>query len=217
MDQIKVVLELLKNAAYEILAILLPGTVIVELLRLGSPATGVIVQNALKDQSELRYVAFAYIAGTAMQGLARLLPTRWSTKTANQLRARAMEVLDQAYPDGTNDSDKARYALGICLSYVGDKRAVYDKFLGLRDMMRGLTAASAIGLLAMVVKILAGYGRSGNSNVAADVLAAAVFFLCGVGFGTAHQKYGPVPEEALYSTVIAMRIGPQKPVAKDPS
>lgn len=211
MDFLTKIFNILKNWFYELLAVLVPGSVLVAVL------PGVIsVQNAaLKFSISEALVIFAYVAGILSQGLSdlvtrRLDPPRATNKdykTCNTLREQVAGLVNQKLSAATVQVP-IEAVLGICLTHVDTKREVYDKFLALRDMSRGLMVSVVAAAAILLWRSYASLEPWQVAGVAALALGAAVAFY------NRYRRYQPLAEQALYEVFLAMELKDPTPAAE---
>jgi hypothetical protein len=202
MDFISKVFNILKSWFYELLAVLVPGSVIMAVW-----PWSITVQEHIKLSSTESLVVFAYIAGILSQGIGDLVtrridPPRASNKdykTCNALREQVARLVGRKLSAAqVQVPDTA--LLGICLTHVEAKREVYDKFLALRDMSRGLmVAAVVVGALTL---------RERYDVLQAWQLAVIAALCVGsaVAFYNRYRRYQPLAEQALYEIFLAMEL-----------
>ena len=191
MDALRALIESLKLTAYDLLAVLLPGALLLRGLGGMFPAAqlglfGAAGASALVPDG-LSFAALAFTAGLVLQGAGgRLVPG----KPQPELVAAAREVIKSRYgrdlPDGL--------VFDFCLSKIEARRAVYDKFVALRGMARALAVAA--GVLGV-----AGVFASGSWTLRALAFFAAL--LCGTSLLALHRHYAPLGERALVGLFIA--------------
>jgi hypothetical protein len=144
----KSITESLKVSLYEVLALLFPGAFVLEALERTNTRFAF-----LGDASALAYAGLAYAVGLALQGLCALLgagrlEALSSKKSENHARAERAARAKMTSMLGTQPEPPL---LDFALSRVGSARAVYDKFVALRDMARGLAFAALVALFALYV------------------------------------------------------------------
>lgn len=206
MDILSKILGILKAWLYEILGVLLPGSVIVTLW----PWPGIPAGPHLNAKEPIVFVGLAYIAGLACQGLGeivtnRLVPPRPKDKkysTCEKLKEKTVALIKSKYsnyelPDGA--------LVGFCLSKVGANRDTYDKFLALRDMTRALMTISIPAGLFIVIH---GWGSLNWKQVTAIIVGSA---LAAFVFYGRFRRYQPLAEQALYEQFIALELKPPEP------
>ena len=212
MDTLRALFDLLKNNAYEVLAILLPGAMVVEVLKRLFDKADAALRVLLTGKAELKYIGLIYVLGTVLQGLMRIITdSDWFRKlvlrqgpAAEALRAGAAEAIQLSFTGDPSASTRARVTVAVALSKMEDKRSVYDKFTALRDMARGVCAAMVVS----TVSLSLAFGLTdlkffdGGGALAAFVLGA-------VGSLWAYRRYAPLADEAICSQVIASKLPAQ--------
>lgn len=151
MEIIKAFADTFKITIYEILAILLPGTTAIEVIR------RVVLGPDARPPGTLVYILVAYIAGITAQGfcaflvdLGKPIKQRWRARR----RAPAQEVAPADAKPGDDEevievaSALARSRLGFavpkaalldfCLTRIDARRTIYERFVAMRDMARGV-------------------------------------------------------------------------------
>jgi len=131
---------------YELLAVLLPGAVVLAVL---VQEYALVVPGAT-----LGAIAGAYVIGIVLQGVADFgLKREWIAKRLGNESAWKESA---AYALGlirrTLEDVPERAALDICLTHVGAGRVVYDKFVALRDTARGLALATLVASVSIIVE-----------------------------------------------------------------
>jgi hypothetical protein len=146
-EALKSLTDSLKVTVYELFAILFPGALLLEIAR---------HMGFLPIKMEpLAYAGAAYATGLALQGLAawrlgaREGAWKASYKGHGHAKAAAMEWAKTIRP-GIQTSELLSYAL----SRSESRRGVYDKFVALRDMARGLMCGAFFLTLVLVVDVL---------------------------------------------------------------
>jgi len=197
-DALRALIESLKLTAYDLLAVLLPGAILLRGLggmfpaaQLGAAGAGPLVPDALS------FGALAFTAGLVLQGAGGLLVRG---RPQPELLRAAREVIKSRYgrelPDGL--------VFDFCLSKIEARRGVYDKFVALRGMARALTVASAALGVAGVI-------AAGTWPLRA--LALFTSLLCGASLYALHRHYAPLGEQALVGLFIAGESQPPGPAA----
>ncbi|NBC39888.1 hypothetical protein [Corallococcus exiguus] len=213
MDFISKVFNVLKSWFYELLAVLVPGSVIMAIW-----PWGVTLQRHINLSSTESLVVFAYIAGILNQGVGDLVTRRIDPpraankdyKTCNALREQVARIVGQRLSAAqVQVPDSA--LLGICLTQVEGKREVYDKFVALRDMSRGLMVAAVVGGAITL-------GERYNSLQAWQVAAIIALSVgTAVAFYSRYRRYQPLAEQALYEVFLAMELKTLAPASATPS
>jgi hypothetical protein len=190
-DALRALIESLKLTAYDLLAVLLPGALLLrglggmfpsaQLGLLGAAGASTLIPDALS------FGALAFTAGLVLQGAGgRLVPG----KPQPELVQAAREVIKSRYgrdlPDGL--------VFDFCLSKIDARRAVYDKFVALRGMARALTVAA--GVLGVA-------GVFAADTWAMRLLSFFTALLCGASLFALHRHYAPLGERALVGLFIA--------------
>lgn len=211
LDSFRTLLDGLKTATYEVLAVLLPGVV---LAHLGLAFFAVPIPD-----NGVGMLVASYIIGLAVQGLAswmvsiQWLKKRLSAEASPDATPRSptpsltpeayaaaivRRKLDDAVPDGA--------IFDICLTRIGAGRQVYDKFIALRDAARGLAAAS------VVAAILVAIHKGGAFLDSARPTAAVVALLVGmVLFLERYRRFAALGAQVVYGQFIAAQLDAPAP------
>lgn len=210
MEPLKTLLDSAKATTYELLALLLPGGVV--LLSVTSAFALAVPGDVLG------YVAGAYVVGLALQGVGDFLfrrrplskvvsdPPSWQPMQRYALGL-IKKKLDDHVPE--------QAALDICLTHVEARRNVYDKFIALRDTVRGLAIAT------VPATVLFLYARW--STLTAGGAAIAVFRVAGVvvvggllllAFVERYGRFHPLAPQVVYGQFIATQLA--EPPKSDP-
>jgi hypothetical protein len=201
-ETIKALFDALKTTTYGVTAVLLPGATVLELLRRITPLNSLVV-------GAVGYVAAAYVCGSAVQGVASVLfglpllrraGAGVQTQSAEEHARRILELrLGEKI-----DRDRV---LDLCLSAVETRRDVYDKFIALRDMSRGLALAAVIA--AAVIAIL----HHGDLLSVRYGLALAISLLAVTGFVDRYRRFAPLGRQVIYAQFIVAqtRLTPPSP------
>ncbi|MDY7227714.1 hypothetical protein [Hyalangium rubrum] len=210
MDLLTKIFAVLKTWFYEILGVLVPGSLIAAFW-----PWNLFALEYLQPSEPLVFIVFAYVAGLFSQGLVdyftrQFVPPRDSNpayETCNLLQVQVEQLMKKKLPD----VQLPRQALlGICLSHVESKREVYDKFLALRDMSRGLMGAS---LLAGALLLW----QKRDTLTPWQSAGIAVFSVCAaVAFYNRFRSYQPAAEQALYEMFLALELKPSASVEVKP-
>lgn len=146
MDTLKTFMETLKLTLYEILALLLPGAVVVEAARVGTEP--LVTVNTTNSTGIIYFLVLSYVGGLATQGITNLIfrrvPNLFRTghlstipakrKQPLEAHARAKREVEKLF--GTKVDDE--FVEGYCLSSLSTSHAAFDRFLALRDTVRAL-------------------------------------------------------------------------------
>ena len=197
-EALRSLIETLKLTGYDLLAVLLPGALLVRgfgLLfpgaQIGSPGAGPLVPDALA------FTVLAYAAGLVAQGAGGLVSRR---RTAPEPLEMAKKLIVERYgrtlPDGL--------VIDFCLTKLETRRAVYDKFVALRGMARALVvAAGALG----VARAALGQGLEERLAV-----LAATAVVC-VSLRALYLHYAPLGDHAVVGMFIATESPPLEKAA----
>jgi hypothetical protein len=133
-------LESLKGSLYDMLAIFIPGGLLVAAFRscFGFPHDAWVVAAA------------AWVAGLTAQGVGHLCSDAGERPAMPEAEAKARALASAVARRQINREIDDSLLLDFCLSRVEAKRAIYDKFTALKDTARGLLVAlptSAVMLL----------------------------------------------------------------------
>ncbi len=204
-EGLKSLLDAGKTTTYELLAVLLPGAIV-----LSSAATLIPIPIVGGTVGEL---ASAYILGTAVQGLASFIfgwevfkrvlekqPPNWQAAHDYALKLIRLK-LDKDFPEAAT--------LDVCLTKVGERRQVYEKFVALRDMSRGLAVAT-VPLSAFLIRhnwnaLIEGGSAIGGLKVFGAIIATIVSILA---FVERYGRFNPLAQQAIYGQFIAMQLQP---------
>lgn len=202
LETLKGLLDTAKATTYELLALLLPGGVILAVL---GGTCGITIPFGTVGA-----IAAAYVFGTVLQGVADYVLKRekiagWikSDKADSQTTADyALQVIQkqlQAVPKEAT--------LDICLTQVGARRTIYDKFIALRDTARGLAFATVI-VAVLVIRDQWSVLSSGSTGCAvakvggAVVLAIALF----LAFIQRYARFHPLAHQVVYGQFLATQL-----------
>lgn len=197
MDALKSLLELLKCYAYELVALVLPGAMLVAA---ANDTTGFQPIGGA-----VGLVVAAYAIGVAVQGASSLIVHKFWKNSADP----NAEVVALALAEAETDLGRAvpeSALLDFCLSRVGADRNVYDKFTALRDTAR------ALGSSAPVAAALATYGHwagiwtgstlAGLARISSVVIGTLLFsFAC----FSRYQRFSPLAKNAMFGQYLALR------------
>lgn len=202
LETLKGLLDSAKATTYELLALLLPGGVVL---------------GALEHATELAIpfgtigaIAAAYIFGTVLQAIADFLlkrerikkrlhgdPPVWTTSHDYALGL-IQRKLSAAPKDATLD---------VCLTHVGSRRTVYDKFVALRDTARGLAFATLITAALVIVAewstLASGPWWAATARIAGSIVLAIGVFLA---FIQRYSRFHPLALQAVYGQFIATQL-----------
>jgi hypothetical protein len=211
LETLKGLLDAGKAATYELLALLLPGAVVLAALMhttgFGSPF------GAIGE------IAICYIIGTVLQAFADYLLKRkpirrWteSEKTDWKVaQAYALRLIQRRLSAAPSEA-----TLDICLTHVGARRSVYDKFMALRDTARGLAFATLVSA-ALVIwdewsQLIAGSTPYAALKVSAVIVLVAIIFLA---FVQRYARFQPLAQQAVYGQFIATQLDASYEAAHD--
>lgn len=199
MDTLKKFIETLKLTLYEILALLLPGAILVEAARAGPQP--LLTINTTGSTGIIYFVVLSYAGGLAVQGITNLvfrrLPNLFRTghlstnpprrKQPLEAQAEARRVVEKLFGPKVDDE----LLEGYCLSSLGKSQAVYDRFLALRDTAR------ALFLVFPLAWLLFAYGAHWPS---ASKSIGLLFGL--IGFLERYHRFDRAAEEALFTQFL---------------
>jgi hypothetical protein len=202
LETLKGLLDTAKATTYELLALLLPGGVILAVLE---GTCGITIPFGTVGA-----VAAAYVFGTVLQAVADYILKLG--KVASRIKIAkddyqptadyALQVIQkrlQAVPK--------QATLDICLTQVGARRTIYDKFIALRDTARGLAFATVIAAV-LVIHDKWSVLSSGSTSWAvakiggAIVLAIALF----LAFIQRYARFHPLAHQAVYGQFLATQL-----------
>jgi hypothetical protein len=190
-DALRALIESLKLTAYDLLAVLLPGAILLRGLGgifpggplggVGAAGAGTLVPDALS------FGALAFTAGLVLQGAGGLaVRGRPHPDVLQTAKALIKRRYDLDLPDGL--------VFDFCLSKIEARRGVYDKFVALRGMARALAVAAAV---------LGAAGVFAAGTWAVKALAFFTALFCGTSLLALHRHYAPLGERALVGLFIA--------------
>jgi len=202
MDTLKAFMETLKLTLYEILAVLLPGAILVEAARKVPP--GLLTVNTTNSTGIIYFLVLSYVGGLAAQGITNLIFRRvpnllrtghLSTIPPNrkqplEAHARAKSVVEELFGTKVKVVDD-EFAAGYCLS-SSTSHAAYDRFLALRDMARAL----------FLVFPVAWWVIAHGANWPLAVKSIGLL-LGTIGFLERYFRYDRAAEEALFTQFLA--------------
>jgi hypothetical protein len=145
-ETLKWLLDTAKVFTYELLAVLLPGAVVLSVLE---QEYALLVPGAT-----LGAINGAYVIGIVVQGVADFgLRRDWIAKRlGNESAWKESAVYALCVIRRTLEDMPERAALDICLTHIGAGRVVYDKFVSLRDTARGLALATLVASMSIIVE-----------------------------------------------------------------
>lgn len=202
LETLKGLLEAAKATTYELLALLLPGAVIL--------ATIERTCEVEMPFGTIGAIAAAYIFGTALQAIAdfvlkreriaKLIEGDKSTwKTSADYALQLIQKKLQAAPKEAT--------LDVCLTQVGPHRNIYDKFIALRDTARGLAFATVFAATIVIVRkwdvLASGSSNCAFAKVAGAVVLAVILFLA---FIQRYARFQPLAHQAVYGQFIALQL-----------
>jgi hypothetical protein len=184
-------LDAFKLTLYEILAVFLPGVILVEAGR----RAHLLVLDSNTASGVIAFLILSYAAGLAAQGIANLVFHR-IPKLIGIKQAPASEAKQQARVSIKNllgaEVTDDELLVGICLAKIGTERSIYDRFLALRDTARILVLVLP---LAWCVVAFGGSFRLG-AKIAALALAMA-------GLLDRYFRFDQAACDALFSQFLA--------------
>lgn len=202
LETLKGLLDSAKATTYELLALLLPGGVVLAVLE---HSTDVAIPFGT-----IGPIAAAYIFGTVLQAISDfLLKREWvkkrlhgempTWKAAHDYALGLIQrKLSAAPPDVTLD---------VCLTYIGARRMVYDKFVALRDTARGLAFATLIAAVLLIVEewsaLTIGSWWAASARIGAAIILALGVFL---SFIQRYTRFHPLALQAVYGQFIATQL-----------
>jgi hypothetical protein len=195
-EALRSLVESLKLTAYDVLAVLLPGAVCVR--GLGLLLDGTAAGKALLGLEGLQLFTLAFTSGLVLQGAGGLL---LRGRPQPELLLLARELIERRYGAQVPE----RLVLDFCLSKVEGKRGVYDKFVALRGMARGLSVAALV---------LGAAGVFASASAAGMAFAAVLGLLCAGSLYSLHRHYAPLGERAVVGLFFAAELQPLAPGAQ---
>ncbi len=203
MEGVKILIDSVKSTTYELLALVLPGAI---LLLAALSAVGVTLPGGT-----VVLLGASYAAGMALQGIGDFLFKRSPLKKLAEVPAKWKETqvyalrlinrrLDHPIPDWA--------VLDVCLTRVEARRTVYDKFTALRDTARGLAVVTPI-LAGLLLRIYWSQLTVGSLWLVIAKLAAMLATTASVfmAFAQRYTRFHPLAQQVVYGQFIALEIG----------
>jgi len=202
LETLRGLLETAKATTYELLALLLPGAIILAALE---RTCGILIPF-----DTIGTITTAYIFGMVLQAIADFVLKRkriakWiqsekpTWKPSADYALRLIQKKLEAAP--------AEATLDVCLTQVGARRSIYDKFIALRDTARGLAFATVVTAALVIVDewdaITSGSRPYAVAKVAAAILFAIVMFLA---FIQRYARFYPLANQAVYGQFLATQF-----------
>ena len=204
-ELLKGFIDSLKSTTYEFVAILLPGLLL----------AGVVGHVfATPSLPAIGWVLVGYALGTAIQGVGAFLFWRFSwiggqREPAEWAEAEAViePYIQQRLPDAGQDNVSSRMLFDICLTQVGEKRVIYDKFVALRDTSRGLAVVTTpiVGLLAWHYRLQLDHGIGLISCLKWSATAGVMAVLI-AAFVHRYRRFNLVSRQAVYGQYLASQM-----------
>lgn len=203
LETLKGLLDAAKATTYELLALLLPGGVVLSVLE---HSTDVAIPFGT-----IGPIAAAYIFGTVLQAIADfLLKREWvkkrlhgETSTWKTAHDYALGLIQRKLSAAPSD-----VTLDVCLTSIGAHRVVYDKFVALRDTARGLAFATLIAAVLLIVEewstLTIGPWWSATARIGGAIALASGAFLA---FIQRYARFHPLALQAVYGQFIATQLG----------
>jgi hypothetical protein len=202
LETLKSLLDAAKATTYELLALLLPGAVVLAVLECTCGVT--------MPFGTVGAIAAAYVFGTVLQAVADFVlklekVASWikiDKDDYKPTKAYALQVIQkrlQAAPEAAT--------LDICLTQVGARRTIYDKFIALRDTARGLAFATPIAAVLVICDewpvLWGGWTACSIAKVAGAVLLSIVLFLA---FIQRYARFHPLAHQAVFGQFLAIQL-----------
>jgi len=202
LEMLKAWLDAAKATTYELLALLLPGGVVLAGLE-GCCDIDI-------PFGTMGAIAASHIFGTILQAIAdyalkRDRIAKWVEgdksvwKPSQEYGHRLIQKRLEAVP--------AAATLDVCLTRVGVRRSIYDKFITLRDTARGLAFASLITSVLVIIDkwptLAGGSTAYAIVKITAEILLAFSLFLA---FVQRYSRFHPLALQAVYGQFIATRL-----------
>lgn len=207
MDSIKGLLELAKNYAYELLALVLPGAILV------AAAGDAFDMQPLGNS--IGFLVAGYATGVALQGAASAVVHKlWKSAAQPDIAVEKLVAAELAGDLGAEAPMSC--ALDFCLSRLGADRTVYDKFIALRDTARGLAIAAPVSAGLFIWghwsflwtgSRLTGLVRLGLVLLAASLVSLATF--------SRYRRFAPLAKNAVFGQYLALRAVEKRAQAKE--
>lgn len=216
MEHLKSLFEALKSSAYSLAAILLPGALLLELVRRIFHLMAVIPWDP-----PVPYVVLAYVVGFVLQGAAswvfswkrldRILTDEEALTRKTNVIASAQSLLEKKYEVGSVPESSV---IDIALTRASVHREVYDKFTALRDMARSLVIVLAVSTLAFLWRAV----MAPNGWERAAALAAAVAVAIGAcGAADRYRRFRVTGDIAIVGALLASELKEKAPKQDPPT
>lgn len=202
LETLKGLVETAKATTYELLALLLPGAVVL--------ATLEYTCEIAIPFATVGTIGAAYILGTVLQAVADFTLKRervskllcgnhspWQPSADYALRL-IQKKLEAAPREATLD---------VCLTQVGPRRIIYDKFIALRDTARGLAFATLIAAAFVIVDHWSGIVSGSVGFAIVKVAGAVLLTLClFLAFIQRYARFHPLALQAVYGQFLATQL-----------
>ena len=217
MEALKDLLDSIRSSVYTILSLLLPGSVILYLS-----------QSLLQERFRLpahtaRFFVAAYVVGLAAQGFGGVvssvigrivsLAREHFSKNPQGIGIKPPADETEGFVKGLLDKNlgdpiPSSATFNVALSSVHEHREVYDRFVALRDMCRGLIVACVVAFIVFVVR---------RDEFAASAFGGGIAALIAgvVGLVERYKRFSPLPRQIVFGQFIATQL--KKPKADEQS
>lgn len=192
----------LKSATYELIALLLPGIVLT--------ALGHGIADTPAPPSLPAWLVAGYVLGLVLQGAAAWLSRRRvlrhlvgavATTTSSPAEQRAKEIVEKDF--GKTIADE--HLLDAVLTRVHPNRQVYDKFLALA------ATARALALVAIVAFALIGVVHFDSVDSSRPWLMLGGAFVSWLALCERHRRFAPLALKALYGKFVTLHSDTAQP------
>lgn len=201
METLKQFMDAFRLTLYEILAVLVPGAILVEGARVGTPP--LLLVNTTTGTGMVYYLVLSYVAGLAAQGIANLFFRR----IPNLVRFGKLDTIPPTRKQPLNAQTQAgvvvaklfgvkdeEFVTGYCLSSLGESHPTYDRFLALRDTVRSLSLVLPVGWY------LAAYGADW------PLTTKSIALLLGItGLLERYFRFDRAADDVLFNQFLATR------------
>ena len=178
MDSLRGLIDSFKLTAYDLVAVLLPGALLVYGLGLAAaPVPG----------GPLAALIVCYFAGLVAQGASGLLSRR---RTPPELLQEARKLILERYGRALPDW----LLIDFCLTKLEGRRSIYEKFVALRGMARALSLSALIVGIPRIAQARTLEAR-GLAAVATALVAGSLYAL--------YRHYAPLADRSVVGMFVA--------------
>jgi hypothetical protein len=202
LETLKGLIETAKATTYELLALLLPGGVILAVLERTHGAT--------IPSGTIGSIAAAYAFGTVLQAIGDFILKRkkiagWLERDKSDWRlteAYALGMVAKRLPAVPKGA-----MLDICLTQLGARRTIYDKFIALRDTARGLAFATVVTAVLVIVDewdmLTTGATWCVIVKIGGAIALGTMLFLA---FLQRYARFHPLAHQVVYGQFLATQL-----------